>query len=802
MLRRIWITCALLAASPAFAVQTSHWTHTSEADFKRGTMHNVVATNLGDMKLSRAVKTILEQDAKVSAVYALAQAPDGAVYAATGPHGVLMRVKDDRASVIAEFDDNTSLFALAVDAKGRLFVGVSGEHGKVFRIDHPGAAGDDAEKAKPVEVFAGDDDDGVQYVWALTTTKDGNLYVATGPTGKLYELKEDGTKSVILSSDENNLLSMISDGKDLLYVGTDPSGLVYRVNRKTKDVFVLFDAPESEITCLALDKQGNLYAGTGEADEPGTAKPQAAPEAEKAGRPEGTGGVPIPSTPPQLPNPPAKPEPNPGEPDPIPKNKTLFLLDGNALPDPNPGQKPGGKPAPATNPSSNPPPSPAANIPVEPDANAAPKPSGNAIYRIAPDGFVTEIFRQPVLVLSMIEHDGVLLVGTGSEGLIYQVNPKAEETVVLAKVDPKQVLSMLAASDGRILLGFANVGGIASMSGGLASEGTFTSPVLDAGQISRFGKIHLQGSEPAGSTLTISTHSGNVQDPGKAGWSKWTDPVPATEYVQVASPSARFLQYQLTMTSKEGKTTPVVDEVDVAYQTPNVAPVVKAVKVGNAPAKTPPAPNAPAGPNFDALVTPSPAAAGAEGNRIQPINWEAEDANGDALTYSLYYRAGSKAPWILLKDKLTETTFAWDTRTVADGRYEIRVVASDAQSNPPGEGKTGQRVSDPVVVDNTPPVIGDLKAVAMGSAVDVSAKAVDRTSIVAQVDYAVDSHGDWQMILPSNKIYDSPEAKVSFTLKGLAAGQHQVTLRATDAKGNQAFETVIVTVEAPTAESK
>jgi hypothetical protein len=41
---------------------------------------------------------------------------------------------------------------------------------------------------------------------------------------------------------------------------------------------------------------------------------------------------------------------------------------------------------------------------------------------------------------------------------------------------------------------------------------------------------------------------------------------------------------------------------------------------------------------------------------------------------------------------------------------------------------------------------------------------------------------------------------VEFTVRGLSAGSHQVTLRATDAKGNQGFETVIVTVEPPTAE--
>ena len=804
----------LLIATPVWAVQTSHWNHTGEADFKKGTMHNVVATNLGDVKLSRAVKTILEENAKVSAVYAMVEAADGTIYAATGPHGVLLKVKDDKAVAIAQFEDNSSVFALLIDPTGSLIVGVSGEKGKVYRLDKPSNEG-----GKPVEIFA---DDEVQYIWALQQTPDGNLYVATGPNGKLFEVKADGSKSILMTSDESNLLSMLSDGKETLYVGTDPNGLVYRVNRKTKDIFVLFDAPESEISCLALDRKGNLYVGTAEATEPSAAKPPALPAVEKSGRPEGTGGVPLPSNPPEIPKPPVKPDPNPGEPEPIPKQVKFqagkseaflinlakanaekqvridYLVDGNGLPNPNPAEKP--KPGPATAPAqANPNPA-TPNLPGDPDA-AQPKPQGNAIYRIDPDGFVTEIFRQPVLVMSMLETDGTLLVGTGSDGLIYQVNPAAEETVVLAKVEPKQVLSLLVSKDGRILLGLANVGGIESMSRGYAAEGTLISPVLDASQISRFGKIHLHGSLPATTSLTLATRSGNVQEPSKAGWSKWSDEMPAVEYVQVTSPTARFMQYRLTLTSTDPKATPLVNEVDIAYQTPNVAPVIKSVKIGVNPA-TPIASSPPAAPSLAALmaasVTPTPP--NADANRIQTIAWEAEDANGDTMQYSLYFRTGIKAPWILLKEKLTDTHFDWDTRTVADGRYEVKVIASDATSNPPGQGKVGTRVSNPFVIDNTAPVLGDVKSSVKGSAVTIAAKAVDRTSIVSAIDYAVDSNSDWQMVLPSNKMFDSPEESVNFTVRGLSAGAHQITLRATDAKGNQTFETMLVTIEAPTAE--
>ena len=69
------IVC-LAVTLPVSAVVTSHWSQTTEADFKTGTFHNVVATNFGDLKLSRAVKTILGQDSHVSAVHVMVEAPD------------------------------------------------------------------------------------------------------------------------------------------------------------------------------------------------------------------------------------------------------------------------------------------------------------------------------------------------------------------------------------------------------------------------------------------------------------------------------------------------------------------------------------------------------------------------------------------------------------------------------------------------------------------------------------------------------------------------------------------------------
>ena len=87
---------------------------------------------------------------------------------------------------------------------------------------------------------------------------------------------------------------------------------------------------------------------------------------------------------------------------------------------------------------------------------------------------MTEVFRQPVLVFSGWSRiTGTLLVGTGNDGLVYQIDPDQDETVVVARVDPKQVTSLLPLHDGRIVLGLSNAGGLAVMGSGYAASGTW-----------------------------------------------------------------------------------------------------------------------------------------------------------------------------------------------------------------------------------------------------------------------------------------------------------------------------------------
>ena len=66
---------------------------------------------------------------------------------------------------------------------------------------------------------------------------------------------------------------------------------------------------------------------------------------------------------------------------------------------------------------------------------------------------------------------------------------------------------------------------------------------------------------------------------------------------------------------------------------------------------------------------------------LQTIAWKAEDPDTDRLTYTLHYRRDGDQGWQMLRADLLDQIFVWDTTSVSDGRYLIRVTASDAPSN-------------------------------------------------------------------------------------------------------------------------
>jgi hypothetical protein len=167
---------------------------------------------------------------------------------------------------------------------------------------------------------------------------------------------------------------------------------------------------------------------------------------------------------------------------------------------------------------------------------------------------------------------------------------------------------------------------------------------------------------------------------------------------------------------------------------------------------------------------------------IQTFSWKAEDPNGDVLSYAVHYRKVGDQRFRLLNENLTEPVLAWDTSTVPNGRYVIRVTGTDAPSNPEALALSGEKESAPFEVDNTPPTV--VATLVPGSPARVEVTVRDDSSQVRRAEFSIDG-GRWQEIHPRDGINDALEETYEIPLRGLSGpAPHIVVVRASDLLGN------------------
>jgi hypothetical protein len=172
------------------------------------------------------------------------------------------------------------------------------------------------------------------------------------------------------------------------------------------------------------------------------------------------------------------------------------------------------------------------------------------------------------------------------------------------------------------------------------------------------------------------------------------------------------------------------------------------------------------------------------------IDIKAADQNGDKLRFILAFREIGTEDWITITDRLEAPKFIWDTRAVGDGRYELRVTASDDPANPKAAALEASRISDPFVIDNTPPLVKDLAAKVAGTAVSITGLAEDAQSRITSICYALNSQYEWHAVLPSDGICDSGREKFVFEVKDLKPGTYRLAVRATDILDNVGYGAV------------
>jgi len=170
------------------------------------------------------------------------------------------------------------------------------------------------------------------------------------------------------------------------------------------------------------------------------------------------------------------------------------------------------------------------------------------------------------------------------------------------------------------------------------------------------------------------------------------------------------------------------------------------------------------------------------------VRWSEVDENGDTLIHKIEIRGEKEHNWILLRDKVYEKYYSFDSTAFPDGDYRIRITASDSPSNTPENTLETTEESDPFTIDNSPPKITGLQRTVTG----VKWHAADELSTIRKAEYSLDG-GDWTVVDPVTKLSDSEALDYNLTLKNLTTGEHTIAVRSEDDNDNMEVAKLVFT---------
>src|ERR1700689_2596337 len=640
---------------------------------------------------------------------------------------------------------STYIWAVTSDSQGNAYV-ATGSPATVLKVTPAGAS---------TKLFSTKE----LTVQTVRVAPDGSVYAATVPGGKVYRIKpgqsglDETTATVVFdsattahsgaakSADQARYIwDLAFDAHGALYVATGGPAAIYRVDVSTDTprAEVFFESDEQHIRCLLFEPNGDLIAGSDGGglvyrigkDRKGLVIYDA-PKREVTALAESADG-------------------------------RLYVAavgekTKSALP-PLPVQ--GVAVATATitivTPGS-----------VQASSSNGLIPDGSEVDELSPQGAPRKLWvSRDDVVYGLRSTPQGLLAATGNRGRIYRIHEDGSY-VDLARAATGQATAFADAPDG-LYVATSNTGRLYKLSSQPSVHATYLSDIFDSGGFSQFGRMEVNANDNGSPRAwDIFPRSGNVENPER-NWSPWQQVTPNAGTAGV--PAARFIQWKAVL--EPGAR---VGSVGVNYLPVNIAPVVDeiAVEPGARATQAAPQPGQPqqisinlpsAQNNLSYTQDPSTAPLSAVRDRAAvTVRWSAHDDNGDDLIFDVYVRGDGEKNWRLLRARVTERFYSFDSIRIPDGGYRIRVVASDAPAHILGDALSGERVSDHFIIDTTPPVVTALQGSLQGGALHASFVATDAISPITHAEYSYDA-GRWQFLEPVGKLSDSLTEHYDFTV--------------------------------------
>jgi hypothetical protein len=721
MRRSVALAASLFLTLSSFAVAPQFWRVRSAEDFLAGEIEGFAVTSRGELRPAPSLKKV----ATFTDPFVLSQvaAPNGDHFFGTGNDGKVYRLRGSELKLLYTAPE-PEIYALAF-RDNALYVGTS-PNGKVYRVDP--ADGKAALFFDPKQA----------YIWALAFLNNGDLAIGTGVDGKLLRVTPKGESKVFFDSPETHIRSLALRKDGTLLVGAAGKGRIYEV-RDDGSAHALYDSSLSEISAIYVDANGIGWAAgvsnvlPSSAPAPKTAKPATATSAGatssgggEAKKDEGTATV-----------------------------EVSYSFDDSSS-----------------------------------SSSTAAQAGSGELYKINPDGFVeiARRFEREMVYAIDAGRDGSVLLSTGPQGRAYEV--KDGEAALVAAVPEKQIVS-LSTDNGATLITTTNSGAVYRMESAPSTKAEFRSAAKDVERFSRFGHYRIEGTNVGDGHLAIAFRSGNTRTPD-ATWSPWGATKAAAEGT-VDAPAGKFVQWRLTMPKPASDIT--VDSVSVGFINRNIAPAIDSVSVAD-PAVVYISSAYPSSPQVVEATNPdeygiftsldTPREKNDPGKKVyrkgfRTIVWRAHDENNDTLRYSVAFRRAGSEPWLRLRDNIEETQLNFDTSQLPDGRYELKVSATDAQDNPENP-LTDTKEAVEFTVDNTPPQV-----TVTNSGDDINIRITDQLGTIGKVEYSADAQ-KWIRLTPIDGIADSGDEM--YRLPRTAISGKFVVIRAVDSFYNVDTENV------------
>lgn len=557
---------------------------------------------------------------------------------------------------------------------------------------------------------------------ALTSLAEGwngRVFAGSMPDGKLYELRGNQLVEWVNLEGAQHVWALAYDAaSQALFAATGPQGKLFRITKEGQ-AQVYFDAAQEHLMSVAAGG-GKVYAGASDAAVLyAITGPGRASVLYDFGRTEVRG----------------------------------IAVDGQgvvyAIANQLEGGGRGGK-----LPASTQPPGPKSGSPLK---------GKGTLYRFSPEGAPEQLLddTKEHFVSLALGDDGQPYVGTGSEGRVLTVDAD-QNSLLLADTEERQIaaLSMrgssgyLVTSDPAVFRPVRGLGG---------ADAVWTSKVLDAGHRASFGRMTWD----ATGSLELSTRSGNTAEPDDT-WSDWSAPLQGPG--AVASPPGRFLQVRARW-NRDQKAE--LRSLQVPFVTDNLRAVVTEVSAASS-----------ADVKGSSGVKKSGGPVGEKPDTKIKLSWKVQNPDEDELRYRLQYRLIGSNDWFDVLEPTTVHTsesYSWDTADLPEGRYRVRVQASDELSNPPDRVKRHQRESKIVLVDNTPPTVEQLRV----DGRRIRGVALDGVGPIQRIDVSVAGSNQWIPFFPVDGVFDEQREEFDVDVSVLLPqGPGMVTLRVYDSANN------------------